>query len=212
VRCEVLDEQVGEIIESIKLDPSWERRMAGIVDTLDQRAQVEAERQTLEQRLRRLAKAYVDGYVDEEDYEFQQRVLKSQLDSLVIPEERSTLQAGQLLENLPLLWSKANLEERHTILNGFLDCVYVDITKPARLVGIRPKPQFVELLKFADSGLGLGVERKNKNSEPENASETDLTGWWRRGRLYLPQLQTSPVIIPHRVPRSWGAYTVAWAA
>ena len=36
--------------------------------------------------------------------------------------------------------------------------------------------------------------------------------WWRRGRLHIPQLQTSPVIIPHRVPRSWAAYTVAWAA
>ena len=108
IRTEVLDNQVGKIIESIHLDPSWERRMAGIIDTLDQRAQVESERKNLEERQRRLAKAYVDGFVDEDDYEFQQRVVKSQLDSLVIPEERATLQAGHLLENLPLLWSKAN--------------------------------------------------------------------------------------------------------
>ena len=65
---------------------------------------------------------------DEDQYEFQKRVLKSQLENLVLPEEHATLQAGHLLEDLPRLWSKANPQERHTILRGFLECVYVDLS------------------------------------------------------------------------------------
>ena len=191
VRTEVLDEQVGRIVESIKLDASWERRMAGIIHTLDKRAEVESERHTLEQKLRRLGKTYRDGLIDDDEYELQQRVLKTQLDSLVVPEERSTLQAGHLLENLPLLWQKASPEERHSILNGFLECVYVDIQKPGTVVGIKPKPQFMGLFQFMEAKSETPVSPEIKSPEPQDDSELDLTGWWRRGRVELP-VQKSP--------------------
>lgn len=61
---------------------------------------------------------------------------------------RVTLQAGHLLENLPILWEKANPQERHSILNGFLECVYVDLAKPGTVVGINPKPQFMGLFQL----------------------------------------------------------------
>ena len=96
VRTEVLDEQVGKIVESIKLDSSWERHMAGIIHTIDRKTKVESERHALEQKLRRPGRTYRDGLVEDDEYELQQRVLKTQLDSLVVPEERSTLQAGHL--------------------------------------------------------------------------------------------------------------------
>ena len=197
VRTELIDHQVAKIVESIKLDPSWERHMAGIIETLDRRAQVESERLGLKQKLRRLGKAYIDGLLEEDDYEFQQRVLKTQLDSLVVPEERSTLQAGHLLENLPLLWEKANLAERHTILSGFLECVYVDLKEPASVVGIKPKPQFMGLFQFMGAHSGSPTTSENKSSEPEEGSELALTGWWRRGRV---ELQTRIILSP---PHYW---------
>ena len=139
-------------------------------------------------------------------------MLKTQLDGLIVPEQGSVLQAGHLLEDLPLMWDKAQLGERHTILRGFLECVYVDLAEPPTLVGIKPKPQFLEFLDRAGSEEKDPGNSENEDSDAENASEPILTGWWRRGRLHIPQLQTSPVIIPHPVPRSWSAYTVAWAA
>ena len=45
----------------------------------------------LASQLGRLAKAYVDGLADEDEDEFQKRVLRSQLESLVILEEVSPL-------------------------------------------------------------------------------------------------------------------------
>ena len=165
--------------------------MGSTSETLDKRAQVESERHNLEQKLRRLAKAYVDGLVEEDEYEFQQRVAKSQLDGLIVPEERSTLQAGHLLENLPLLWGKANLEERHRILSGFLECVYVDIKEPASVVGVKPKPQFLGLLQLVEPDPDSGVTLDNKSPESANDSELNMTGWWRRGRVELP-VQKAP--------------------
>ncbi len=108
----------------------------------------------------------------------------------MVPEERSTLQAGHLLENLPLLWSKANPEERHAILSGFLEAVYVDLATK-QIVGIRPKPQFLGLLGMVDTNTGGGALLQNKSSEPENGSEPEMTGWWRRGRVDI-----TPSIIP----------------
>lgn len=105
---------------------------------------LETSANVIEQKLRRLGKTYRDGLIADDEYELQQR------DGLVVPEERSTLQAGHLLENLPLLWEKANVEERHSILNGFLECVYVEIQKPGTVVGIKPKPQFMGLFQFMD--------------------------------------------------------------
>ena len=160
--------------------------MAGIIQTLDQRALVDSERRSIEQKLKRLGKTYRDGLVDDDEYDLQQRVLKTQLDSLVVPEERSTLQAGHLLENLPLLWERANPEERHSILSGFLECVYADLQKPGTVVGIKPKPQSMGLFQFMQTKPEPAVTAENRSSESQEDSELDLTGWWRRGRVELP--------------------------
>ena len=45
--------------------------MAGIINTLDQRTQVESEKRSIEQKLRRLGKTCRDGLVDDDEYELQ---------------------------------------------------------------------------------------------------------------------------------------------
>ena len=97
---------------------------------------------------------------------------KSQLDGLIVPEQGSILQAGQLLEDLPLMWDKAQLEERHTILKGFLECVYVDLAEPPTLAGIKPKPQFLEFLGRVGTEEGAPGKSENEDSDAENASES----------------------------------------
>ena len=77
------------------------------------------------------------------------------------PDVVDTREAG-MLENLPLLWTKANPEERQTILNGLLDCVYVDIEKPGTLVWIKPNSQF--FLGFVNINPESGIELQNKST------------------------------------------------
>ena len=82
------------------------------------------------------------------------------------------------------------MEERHTILKGFLECVYVDLAEPTTLVGIKPKPQFLEFLGQAGYESRAPEKGENEDSDAENASEPGLTGWWRRGRVELPVQKT----------------------
>ena len=123
------------------------------------------------------------------------------------------MEAGKLLENLPDLWEEADLTERRKLLMAMLDAVYVDTVEEKSVVAIRPKPAFRPIFEVATTRAGSGIILINETPpDPEGPEAESLCSWWRRGRVELPQLQTSPVIIPHRVPRSWGAYTVAWAA
>jgi hypothetical protein len=175
---------------------------------------VEWEKKEVEQRLKRLGQVYLDGLMEYEDYKRQKRQLEEKLGDLVVPGVEAAQEAGKLLENLPQLWAEADLGERRKILLAMLDAVYVDTVEEKAIVAIRPKPAFQALFQIAttkeESGVVLYNEKVSELSGDSNENGPCL--WWRRGRLYLPQLQTSPVIIPHRVPRSWGAYTVAWAA
>ncbi len=94
-----------------------------------------------------------------------------------------------------------------------LDAVYVDTVEEKAIVAIRPKHAFRPLFEIATTREGSDVVLINEPPQTDNEPEAaDSCFWWRRGRVHIPQLQTSPVIIPHRVPRSWAAYTVAWAA
>lgn len=49
------------------------------------------------------------------------------IDSLVIPEADATVNAGEILESLGLIWQKATLEEKHRLLSGMLEAVYIDL-------------------------------------------------------------------------------------
>ena len=73
------------------------------------------------------------------------------------------------------------MEERHSILNGFLECAYIDLQKPGNVVGIKPKPQFMGLFRFMDAKSESAMTAENTSSEPQDDSELDLTGWWRWG-------------------------------
>ena len=48
------------------------------------------------------------------------------------------MEAGKLLENLPVLWEEADLAERRKLLMAMLDAVYVDTVEEKSVVAIRP--------------------------------------------------------------------------
>ena len=57
------------------------------------------------------------------------------------------MNAGELLESLGLIWEKATLEEKHRLLTGMLEAIYVDLAASRSIVGIQPKPPFYPLFE-----------------------------------------------------------------
>ena len=75
----------------------------------------------------------------------QRTLLNDALNSLAIPENDATISAGELLENLGVIWDKATLEEKHRLLRTMLEAVYVDLAASRSIVGIQPKGPFYPL-------------------------------------------------------------------
>ena len=88
----------------------------------------------------------MDGLYDDEGYRREKRSLEDKLANLVVPGVDAAMEAGNLLENLPVLWKEADLTERRKLLMAMLGAVYVDTVEEKRLAAIRPKPSFRPLL------------------------------------------------------------------
>ena len=99
----------------------------------------------------------MDGVVEEGEYNVQRKLLQDRLESLVIPEVDTALHAGEFLENLGLIWEKATLEEKHRLLSGILDAVYIDLMSTRSIVGLFPKPPFCSLFQSMRQKLGSNV-------------------------------------------------------
>jgi len=188
VQCQIPDEQIGQIIEAIELEPEWLDRVLLRISAHDEVARVREERDRVSDRLKRLGTAYVDGLFPEQEYHRQKRDLESQLESLVIPEVDSAEEAGRLVQNLPDLWAAANLVERHDLVVSMLDAVYFDLSDSKSIIVIKPKPPFRPVFEVATAREGSGVTLLQNEKLPAVGPgvDADLCSGWRRGRVELP--------------------------
>ena len=127
IPCSLADEQVGRIVEAIELGPAWEEQVLSIISTRDEVEAIQARRRKVQEKLRRLAKTYVDGVYDDQEYKRQKPALERELESLTLPEVDAAADAGRLVEKPPDLWRAANVGERRNLLLAMLDAVYIDI-------------------------------------------------------------------------------------
>ncbi|MCI0869695.1 MAG: recombinase family protein [Chloroflexi bacterium] len=190
IRCDVPDEQMGQIMNAVVLPDSWMDRLLTKIQLADEVKRVNRERKRVETRLKKLGQVYVDDdNMDYEDYKRRKKKLEANLADLVVPGVNAMSEAGRLLENLPDLWSKANLGESHKLLTSMLEAVYVDCKEEKRIVGIKANSAFKPLFQIAetveDSGISLLKSEKNgKASKTDSdATDTDSCSWWRRGRV-----------------------------
>jgi site-specific DNA recombinase len=149
VRAEVVDGQVGALMEGLVLPEDWLTQALERIALHDEVARVEQGRAELKAKLQRLGKAFVDGLVDQADYERQRRQWEFDLSTLKVPEADAVAEAGRLVRDLPALWRAANLAERHRLLATVLEAVYVD-AQAGRVVRVQAKGAF-------DAVLGLDL-------------------------------------------------------
>ena len=191
--CHVPDGQVGKIVEAIELGPRWLEEVLAIISLKDQVQKIREERSKVQEKLRRMAKAYMDGLFPDDEYHRQKRLLEMELEGLVVPEANAAEEAGKLVLDLPWLWAGANLTERHKLLLGMLDAIYVDARDEKRIVALKPKPAFRPVFQVATTREGSGVELLT-SEPPEKSPEARPCFWWRRGRVRLG-LKHGPTIV-----------------
>jgi len=151
ITCTVIDKQITSLIEAIELGPQWLEEILAIISLKDEAEQVGKKRQAAQEKLRRMAKAYVDGVFPDEEYHRQKKLLEMELESLVIPQANAAEEAGRLILDLPKLWAGANQEERRILLLSMLDAVYVDAKRTKSIIAVKPKPPFKPVFQVAAS-------------------------------------------------------------
>ena len=72
IPCQVPDDQVRRLAAAIELGPKWLEEVLAIVDLKDEVGQVGKKRQAVLEKLRRMAKACVDGLFPEDEYRRQE--------------------------------------------------------------------------------------------------------------------------------------------
>ncbi len=171
ITCPVIDKQISKLIEAIELSPQWLEEVLSIISLKDEVEKVGKKRQDVQEKLRRMAKAYMDGLFPDEEYHRQKKLLEMELESLVVPHANAAEEAGKLILDLPRLWTNANDEERRRLLLTMLDAVYVDAKKTKSIIAVKPKPPFKPVFQVAASREGSDIRILN---EPLNGSSVFL--------------------------------------
>ena len=81
------------------------------------------------------------------------------------------MNAGEFLESLGLTWHKATSEEKHRLLAGMLEAIYIDLIASRSIVELQPKPAFRALFEL----LRQNPESKVIAYAPESFGEK-ITG------------------------------------
>jgi site-specific DNA recombinase len=162
IPCHIADEQVGRLVAAIGLGPQWLEEVLAIISLKDEVGRVKKERQAVNEKLRRMARAYIDGIFPDSEYQRQKKLLEMELESLVVPAANAAEEAGKLITNLKKLWAGANLEERRKLLLTMLDAVYVDAKKMKSIVAIRPKTPFKPIFQIAVTKEGSNIRILNE--------------------------------------------------
>ena len=165
ITCTTLDEQIYSLIGAIELSPRWLEEVLAIISLKDEVDQVKKKRKTIQEKQRRMARAYVDGVFPDDEYYRQKKLLELEMESLVVPAADAAIEAGKLILDLPKLWAKANVEERRKLLLSMLDAVYVDARQTKSIVAIKPKPPFKPVFQVAASREGSGINIINEPLE-----------------------------------------------
>ena len=197
------DDQIAKVFTAIELPNAWRERMAKLATSGYEGPSV----RELQEKVRKLGIAYVDGVFGDREYKARKQELEVRIReaSAVVPP--SYVEAAELFENIDGLWKEATGEERRRLLSPLIERVYVNLE--LKLVGaIVPTPAFRALLQCA-----VRTSRSELVLVSQDELERlDVWSWWRRGRIQLPQLQTDPILIPHGLQTHWGAFAVGWAA
>ncbi len=183
------------MVGAIELGPRWLEEVLSIISLKDEVDRVKTQRQQLNERLRRLGRAYVDGLVPDEEYKRQKQLMEMELESLVVPQANAAEEAGALIRDLPGLWGGANLEERRKLLLTMLDAVYVDSKESRSIVAIRPKAPFRPIFQVATTKAESGVVLINEPPDCDPEAQAEPCLWWRRGRVELYRKQRLAVLV-----------------
>ena len=147
IRQEKAEAQIGEIVSRFQLPDDWREIIYRQVNDLDAQAEALAERNRLEKRLKRAARLFLDGMMEDDEYEQEKTDIQTRLDQLAIPETSNVLEAGVTISTLKDVWQYASAAERRQICQWVFQSIDIDM-HAQRIVRVTPKPDFLFFFQY----------------------------------------------------------------
>ena len=151
IKMDDAHEQVLQILGSIKLPVEWQGEIRRMTEDLDYLQQIQNRKAAIDDQLRRLSRAMVDGGIPEDEYERKRVNLLAEKKSLVVPEYSVVTQQGLILDNFSDYLVEATKEELTQIVHLMVNRVEVDFDL-ARISKIEVHPEFIELFRMGLKG------------------------------------------------------------
>jgi site-specific DNA recombinase len=110
-------------MEAIEFGPKWFEEVLALTSLKDEVERIKKTWEATLEKLRRMARSYIDGLFSDAEYHRLKRILEMELESLVIPEVDAAREAGKLIIDLPKLWASANATEKRRLILSLLDAI-----------------------------------------------------------------------------------------
>jgi site-specific DNA recombinase len=192
VRIDLVDEQFGDLLKSLRLPENWREviRRAMVAQALAAGVTpetVEREKERLKLKKSRTIKLYKEGYIDEEEFQGEMAAAELALKQLDAPEVDGVtydevVEAGEHLPGMAALWDVATVEERYEMVTIVLEPggLYYDLENKI-VAAIKPRPAFLPVLRMLngimefDETRGLLVtehwcDRNRRDSNPRSSA------------------------------------------
>jgi site-specific DNA recombinase len=143
---DTLAAQFAHIVAQIRLPDDWQARISELVNGNGKRAQREADRRALTDRLARIKKQFEWGDLTEQEYRAKRDEIQSALAACNPPSAQVIINAAEYLQNIARVWNEATATERREIVLAVFDEIMCD-PDARRLTALRPKPAFIPLLR-----------------------------------------------------------------
>jgi hypothetical protein len=152
VRASVIDEQVAELVKSLKLSSDWDESVRRLTKRQEDAPDPETERKEIRTTIRLMRENYERGLYEGEEYIYWQKVnaLKEKLDLLNRIPESAIERAASTLLDLRQSWEWATKEERRDLVRMMIQEVGVDVTAN-QVVWVKARPDFDVLFQFLNN-------------------------------------------------------------
>jgi len=141
VVADVVEAQVGELIENFLLPASWQKEIQVALDSSDQARENKEKRVEIEEKQRRLAELYADGMISKENYEVRRDKIKVQLEMLAPPNADMLVASGKKIESFRQIWGMGSMEDKRDIVRLIFDWIEID-TRKSKVRFVYPKRGF----------------------------------------------------------------------
>ena len=168
--AEEVEAQVGAFFSDIKLPADWKGQIMGRLDVEDPE-QTLRQRSKLEAQINRAKQLFLWGDISEDGYHQEMAALRIKLADLRPPRHHEVFAAGELLNELGLLWQRANLHERKRLMAATIDCAYVG---EQSVTAVMPKAPIYAAMQPAFDEVALAGEktcnrkRSRRDSNPRS--------------------------------------------